>query len=82
MAKPQWYRTYRPFISPTDPCPPIKIKRYSTPPNLFLGFQPPGMEQFPPMAALKKGTLWKYFYDPYFSLKELKRSESNENPHS
>ncbi|PAQ16217.1 spore coat protein CotJA [Bacillaceae bacterium SAOS 7] len=70
MDKNQWYRTYRPFISPMDPCPPIRIKRYSTGPQLFMGFQPPGLEQFPPLVALRKGTLWKAFFDPYFPFTE------------
>nr|WP_206702862.1 spore coat associated protein CotJA [Bacillus sonorensis] len=38
---------------------------YRTPPNLYLGFQPRGLPQFSPMEALKKGTLWPVFYDPY-----------------
>ncbi|WP_100331442.1 spore coat associated protein CotJA [Bacillus xiapuensis] len=68
-----WYRTYRPFIGPMDPCPPIRIKRYSTPPQLFVGYQPEGLKQFSPHAALRKGTLWPCFFDPYFSVKELSK---------
>lgn len=60
------YKTYRPYISPFDPCPPITKKTYSTPPHLYLGFQPPNLPQFPPREALMKGTLWKVFYDPYY----------------
>ncbi|KKB37944.1 Polypeptide composition of the spore coat [Bacillus thermotolerans] len=73
MHMPSWYKTYHPYVSPMDPCPPITTKRYSTPPNLYLGFQPPGLEQFTPSAALKAGTLWKYFYDPYYSTREMKK---------
>ncbi|WP_273850076.1 spore coat associated protein CotJA [Guptibacillus spartinae] len=56
---------YEPYVSPFDPCPPIRVKSYSTPPNLYMGFQPPGLEQYSAREALQKGTLWKAFYDPY-----------------
>ena len=56
---------YEPYVSPFDPCPPIRVKSYSTPPNLYMGFQPPGLEQFSAREALHRGTLWKAFYDPY-----------------
>ncbi len=56
-----WY----PYISPFDPCPPMRVKTYVTPPNLYVGFQPPGLPQFPPYEALHKGTLWPIWYDPY-----------------
>ncbi|USK90634.1 spore coat associated protein CotJA [Rossellomorea marisflavi] len=62
-----FYKTYEPYVSPFDPCPPITTKVYSTPPQLYMGFQPPGMEQFTPREALRTGTLWKAFYDPYYS---------------
>ncbi|HZG70036.1 MAG TPA: spore coat associated protein CotJA [Chondromyces sp.] len=68
----KWYKTYQPYHSPFDPCPPIKIKKYSTPPNLYLGFQPPNLPQYSPIEALYKGTLWKCFYDPYYGTKEKK----------
>ncbi|GAA4711807.1 spore coat associated protein CotJA [Brevibacillus fulvus] len=58
-------RAWRPYISPFDPCPPQKVKTYIVPPNLFVGFQPPNLQQFPPAAALKYGTLWPIFYSPY-----------------
>lgn len=57
---------YAPYYSPFDPCPPIRVKSYSTPPNLYLGFQPPDLPQFSPEEALCKGTLWPIFYDPYY----------------
>lgn len=40
--------------------PSYRKKYYSTPPNLFLGFQPPNLPQFTPK-ALQKGTLWPVF---------------------
>jgi spore coat protein JA len=61
------YKFYHPYISPFDPCPPMQIKSFSTPPHLYLGFQPPNLEQFSPQEALRAGTLWKVFYDPYYS---------------
>ncbi|WP_160721398.1 spore coat associated protein CotJA [Bacillus sp. USDA818B3_A] len=60
-------KTYHPYASPFDPCIPILEKAYSTPPNLYMGFQPPNLEQFTPLEALRAGTLWKAFYDPWFS---------------
>lgn len=65
------YKYWHPYISPFDPCKPIKVKRYSTPPNLYIGFQPPNLPQFTPMEALRAGTLWKAFYDPYYNAQEL-----------
>ncbi|MFB3160331.1 spore coat associated protein CotJA [Neobacillus sp. 179-J 1A1 HS] len=61
------YKSYCPVVSPFDPCKPIPEKVYSTPPNLYIGFQPPNLPQFTPLEALKAGTLWKPFYDPYFN---------------
>jgi spore coat protein JA len=58
-------KSYQPYRSPYDPCPPIGQKYYSTPPNLYIGFQQPNLEQFSPKEALKKGTLWPIFYDYY-----------------
>ncbi|RUQ28265.1 spore coat associated protein CotJA [Peribacillus cavernae] len=58
-------KSYRPFHSPCDPCPPIGRKYYRTPPNLYMNFQPPNLEQFSPHEALMKGTLWKALYDYY-----------------
>ncbi|WP_335869751.1 spore coat associated protein CotJA [Bacillus sp. 2205SS5-2] len=62
-----FYKSYQPYCSPFDPCTPISVKTYSTPPNLYLGFQPPNLPQYTPKEALKTGTLWKVFYDPYYS---------------
>ncbi|MCZ8518661.1 MULTISPECIES: spore coat associated protein CotJA [Paenibacillus] len=48
-----------------DPCPPIVEKTFITPPQLFIAYQPAGLEQFSPKEALKKGTLWPDLYSPY-----------------
>ncbi len=58
---------YYPYISPFDPCPPIRVKSYETPPQLYLGFQPEGLPQFKPFEALRRGTLWPALYSPYES---------------
>ncbi|TDG00655.1 spore coat associated protein CotJA [Paenibacillus piri] len=58
-----WY----PYVSPFDPCPPIRIKTYSTPPQLYIPFQPMNLPQFTPQEALMKGTLWPMLYSPYES---------------
>ncbi|WP_073151034.1 spore coat associated protein CotJA [Seinonella peptonophila] len=59
------FRVWYPYVSPDDPCPPIREKFYSVPPQLFVGFQPPDLPQFSPSEALRKGTLWPIFYSPY-----------------
>ncbi|GIQ69879.1 hypothetical protein XYCOK13_27030 [Xylanibacillus composti] len=59
------FRYYTPYYSPLDPCPPIRVRRYNTPPNLFVGFQPMNLPQFRPEEALRRGTLWPIFYAPY-----------------
>ncbi|CAM4035715.1 spore coat associated protein CotJA [Bacillus cereus] len=61
----KFMKSYIPYHGPNDPCPPIGKKYYSTPPHLFMGFQPPNLPQFPPKEALRKGTLWPAFYDFY-----------------
>lgn len=59
-------KAYQPFIGPFDPCPPMRVKTYETPPQLYLGFQPYQMPQFPNLQmALKSGTLWPALYAPY-----------------
>lgn len=58
-------KTYVPYHSKFDPCPPIGEKFYSTPPNLYMGFQPADLEQFSAKEALRRGTLWPAFYDYY-----------------
>jgi len=42
-----------------------------------MGFQPPNLEQFTPMQALRTGTLWKVFYDPWYSPYEAPREEDH-----
>lgn len=59
------FKYWRPYISPFDPCPPIRIKSYSTPPHLYIQFQPRGLPQFSPREALHHGTLWPDLYSPY-----------------
>ncbi|SDM91390.1 spore coat protein JA [Fictibacillus solisalsi] len=58
-------KSYTPYHSPFDPCPPIGRKYYRTPPQLYMTFQPPNLPQFSPREALQKGTLWPAFYDFY-----------------
>ncbi|MNI08469.1 Spore coat associated protein JA (CotJA) [compost metagenome] len=58
-------RVYYPYVSPFDPCPPIREKAYMVPPQLFITFQPPGLPQFSPYEALKYGTLWPALFSPY-----------------
>jgi len=59
----EWY----PFVGPFDPCPPMRVKYYVVPPNLFIPFQPPNLPQFPLAEALRRGTLWPALYSPYES---------------
>jgi spore coat protein JA len=56
---------YRPIVGACDPCPPIRVKSYVTPPQLYLGFQPYALPQFDPVQALYYGTLWPALYSPY-----------------
>ncbi|WP_285400216.1 spore coat associated protein CotJA [Lysinibacillus sp. fls2-241-R2A-57] len=60
------YKYWKPYISPFDPCPPIRVKSFSTPPQLYINFQQPGLPQYPtPREALKSGTLWPQLFSPY-----------------
>ncbi|KAB2338351.1 spore coat associated protein CotJA [Cytobacillus depressus] len=70
-------KAYEPYVSPFDPCKPIRVKTYSTPPHLYIGFQQPNLPQFTPSEALRAGTLWKAFYDPYYSPYERAREGSS-----
>ncbi|MCP3032695.1 spore coat associated protein CotJA [Halobacillus sp. A1] len=54
---------YQPYVSTSDPCPPMRWKYYQTPPNLYLGFQPTGLPQYSLKEALCKGTLWPVLFD-------------------
>jgi spore coat protein JA len=58
-------RVWCPYVGPNDPCPPIRIKTYATPPHLFIQFQPMNLPQFSPREALRHGTLWPLLYSPY-----------------
>jgi len=60
-----YMKSYRPYRSIHDPCPPIEVKYYATPPQCYIDFQPTDLEQFSPEKALKAGTLWPAFYDYY-----------------
>jgi len=60
------FKYWKPYVSPFDPCKPILVKSYSTPPHLYMNFQPIGLAQFQsPIQALKHGTLWPQLYSPY-----------------
>jgi len=59
------YKMYEPYVSPFDPCPPICVKTYNTPPQLYVNYQPVNLPQYTPCEALKRGTLWPAFYSPY-----------------
>ncbi|WP_430785506.1 spore coat associated protein CotJA [Virgibacillus flavescens] len=72
------FKYWEPYISPYDPCPPIRVKSYSTPPQLYITFQPPGLAQFEPEAALFHGTLWPDLYSPYPNPHKGKRGDSDE----
>ena len=58
-------RTYHPYVSPLDPCPPMFKKTYVVPPNQYFGYQPMNLPQYSPQEALRLGTLWPALYSPY-----------------
>jgi spore coat protein JA len=58
-------KAYYPYVSPLDPCPPMKVKTYETPPQLYIDYQPYNLPQFKPKEALKHGTLWPALFAPY-----------------
>ncbi|MDF2669867.1 MAG: cotJA [Paenibacillus sp.] len=72
-------REYFPFVGPFDPCPPIYVKTYSTPPQLFIPFQPANLPQFSPEEALRLGTLWPMLYSPYPGKKAHKGGVAHEH---
>lgn len=76
MRDTEW-REWHPYISPCDPCPPIKVKRYVVPPNQFIRYQPMNLPQFSLAEALRKGTLWPALYSYYPS----SRSPKGGKPH-
>ncbi|WP_102693782.1 spore coat associated protein CotJA [Rummeliibacillus pycnus] len=60
------FKYWNPYVSPFDPCKPIRVKSYSTPPQLYIPFQPPGLPQYPTAKqALHCGTLWPDLFSPY-----------------
>ncbi|TQR20392.1 spore coat associated protein CotJA [Psychrobacillus vulpis] len=59
--------SYKPYVSPRDPCPPILVKTFVLPPQLFTNFQKPGLPQYSPEQALKHGSLWPSFVDGFYS---------------
>ncbi|MCM3742603.1 spore coat associated protein CotJA [Sporosarcina luteola] len=65
MERPSYRGSFEPYISPLDPCPPIRVKKFVLPPQLFIGFQPPGLPQFTPEQALRHGTLWPILADGF-----------------
>lgn len=73
-------KVFHPYVGPFDPCPPIRTKTFSTPPHLYMGFQPPNLPQLSPMEALRVGTLWKPFVDPYFNPRELAAMGGGQRP--
>ncbi|MBX5435995.1 MAG: spore coat associated protein CotJA [Alicyclobacillaceae bacterium] len=58
------WRVHEPCRSPFDPCPP-RVYAYVVPPNQYITVQPPGLKQFSPREALRRGTLWPDLYSPY-----------------
>ncbi|BAU29345.1 spore coat protein JA [Aneurinibacillus soli] len=71
-------KTYTVYTSPHNPCPPMKVRTYETPPQLYMTFQPPGLPQFPPAEAFRHGTLWPSLFAPYESpYKSGKREEAD-----
>ncbi|MFS0691016.1 spore coat associated protein CotJA [Sporosarcina sp. 179-K 8C2 HS] len=65
MERPSYRGSFKPWISPLDPCPPIRVKKFVLPPQLFINFQPPGLPQFTPEQALRHGTLWPILVDGF-----------------
>ncbi|MBT2214291.1 spore coat associated protein CotJA [Virgibacillus dakarensis] len=60
------FKYWKPYISPLDPCPPMRVKSYSTPPQLYITFQPKGLDQYnTAREALYCGTLWPTLFSPY-----------------
>lgn len=58
-------RVWFPYISPFDPCPPMRVKTYVVPPNQYMNYQPSNLPQFSLEDALKYGTLWPALHSPY-----------------
>jgi glutamate decarboxylase len=71
------YKTNHSHSSPSDPYPFKKIKPFSIPFHLNVGYQQPHLLQYSPGEALRAGTLWKPLYNPYFNPHE---TEKRDNP--
>lgn len=71
-------KTYQPFHSIYDPCQPIGVKYYSTPPQLYMGFQPPNLQQFSPKEALKKERCGRLFGTTMKIHTKIRRGMKNE----
>lgn len=67
-------KSYDPYHSPYDPCPPLGPKYYATAPNLYIPFQPQGLPQYSAREALYRGTLWPALYSPYHNPYEKGRN--------
>lgn len=60
------YKYWEPYVSPSDPCPPMRVKSYATPPQLYINFQAKGLAQYKTAKeALYHGTLWPELFSPY-----------------
>lgn len=57
--------SYSPYVSPLDPCPPICVKEFVLPPQIFTNYQKPGLPQYSPAEALLQGSLWPAFVDGF-----------------
>ncbi|WP_047153013.1 spore coat associated protein CotJA [Aneurinibacillus tyrosinisolvens] len=73
-------KKYHVYCSPNNPCPPIVKRTYETPPQLYMGFQPYNLPQYPPPEALCQGTLWPALYAPYESPYRDKYSKGGSKP--
>lgn len=65
LDRPNYRGSYKPYVSPLDPCPPIRVKTFVLPPQIFMDFQKPGLEQYSPEDALRYGTLWPLLADGF-----------------
>ncbi|WP_342505722.1 spore coat associated protein CotJA [Sporosarcina sp. FSL K6-2383] len=65
MERPMFRGSYKPYVSPLDPCPPIWVKTFVLPPQIFMNFQPPGLPQNSPEETLRQGTLWPSLADGF-----------------
>jgi spore coat protein JA len=76
MYDAQW-RDYATYVSPFDPCPPIRVKWYIVPPNQYIVYQPMNLPQNSLDEAIRLGTLWPALYSPYTSRRSAKGGNVN-----